>query len=115
MNNESPNDAAQSDFDEDYEQSAYSNLVYVFCFDADEGQKLATSLARYNHEVISFDDMEEFRSAVLIRAPRAVVLDIDSENGKLIKQVFAHRVITTFPVIYISKDDSDFANTTLAY
>jgi DNA-binding response OmpR family regulator len=106
MNNEIPNDVTQSDIDEDSAHSAYSNLVYVFCSDAGEAQNLGTSLMRHNHEVVSFNDLEEFRSAILIRAPHAVVLDIDSEDGKRAKQVFAHRVVTTFPVIYISKDDS---------
>ena len=106
MNNETPNDPAQSGIEEDVSQSKYSNLVYVFCSDENEARQLATSLARHNHEVVTFNDMEEFRAAILMHAPRAVVLDIDTDDGQRIKQVFAHRVVTTFPVIYVSKNDS---------
>lgn len=106
MNDEAPSDATQTDIDENSSHSAYSNLVYVYSSDGDEAQQLATSLTRHNHDVVSFNDLEEFRSAILVRAPHAVVLDIDSENGQHARQVFAHRVVTTFPVIYVSKHDS---------
>lgn len=106
MNIETPNDAAQTDIDESANHIAYSNLVYVFCSDESGAQQLGTSLAKYNHDVVSFSDLEEFRSAILVRAPHAVVLDIDSDEGQRAKKVFAHRVVTTFPVIYISKNDS---------
>lgn len=106
MNNETPNDAAHTDIDENSQYGAYSNLVYVFCSNAGDAQHLGAALTRHNHEVVSFNELEEFRSAILIRAPHAVVLDIDSEDGKRAKQVFAHRVVTTFPVVYISSNDS---------
>ena len=106
MNSETPNDAAQTDIDENSHTGAYGNLVYVFCSDEGEAQGLGEALIRHNHDVVSFNDLEEFRSAILIRAPHAVVLDIDSEDGKRAKQVFVHRVVTTFPVIYISTNDS---------
>jgi DNA-binding response OmpR family regulator len=106
MSNENPNEISDSDMDESANQTKYSNLVYVFCSEENEGRGLATSLAKHNHEVLSFSDPEEFRSAILIRAPHAVVLDIDSDIGQRAKQVFAHRVVTTFPVIYVSNDDS---------
>lgn len=106
MSNENPKDGTQSFIDEDDSQTKYSNLVYVFCSDENEGVHLAASLARHNHEVVSFNDLEEFRSAILVRAPHIVVLDIDSADGQRAKQVFALRVVTTFPVIYVSKDDS---------
>ncbi len=106
MSTEIPNDGAESEIDESSHHSAYSNLVYVFCSDDGEARQLGISLTRHNHEVVSFSDLEEFRAAILVRAPHAIVLDIDSEKGQRAKQVFAHRVVTTFPVIYVSKEDS---------
>lgn len=112
MNNETQNDVPQDNNndndgnDENSYLSTYKNLVYVFSSDEGDACQLATALTRLNHEVLSFSDLEEFRSAILVRAPRVAVIDIDSENGQLAKNVFAHRVVTSFPVIYISSDDS---------
>ena len=106
MSNETPNDLQQSDSDDHSTQSAYSNLVYVFSADQGVAQQLATSLTRHNHEAVSFSELEEFRAAILMRAPHAVVLDIDSESGQRAKKAFAHRVVTSFPVIYVSGDDN---------
>jgi DNA-binding response OmpR family regulator len=99
------NPNAETDVLGDGAAGGYGNVVYVFCIDANEANQLAKSLAKHNHEVISFSDLDEFRSAILIRAPHVVVLDIDSNAGQRAKKVFAHRVVTTFPVIYISKED----------
>jgi DNA-binding response OmpR family regulator len=60
----------------------------------------------FNHEVVFFSDLEEFRAAILIRAPAAVVLDIDSEQGQRAKAAMTTRVITTFPAIYVSAHDN---------
>ena len=106
MNNETPYEDTAASNDENSYQSAYSNLVYVFSSDDSAARQLATALTRHNHDVVSFSDLEEFRSAILVRAPHAVVLDIDSESGQRAKKVFAHRVVTTFPVIYVSNDDN---------
>lgn len=85
-----------------------NDLIYVFCEDSDAARQLAGSLALHNHEVESFSDLEEFRAAILIRAPQAVVLDIDTEAGQRARQVLAHRGATAFPVIYISSEDLFF-------
>lgn len=85
--------------------SRYYDLVYIYSADAAYVNELSAALGVFDHEVIGFFDLEEFRSAILVRAPAAVVLDIDSEGGKLAKRAMATRVITSFPVIYISAVD----------
>lgn len=83
----------------------YFDLVYVFSSDSTFSSELTTALRFYDHEVVGFTDIDEFRSAILIRAPQAVVLDIDSEAGQKAKQAMATRVVTTFPAIYVSAKD----------
>jgi DNA-binding response OmpR family regulator len=85
--------------------SRYCDLVYIYSADTAYVNELSAALGVFDHEVIGFFDLEEFRSAILVRAPAAVVLDIDSEGGKLAKSAMATRVITSFPVIYISAVD----------
>mgnify|MGYP000019865978 CR=1 FL=1 len=108
MNNSTLNHTSETDAmgkSDNNEQLKYSNIVYIFCADIDDAHQLGRALSLQNHEIVAFNDLEEFRSAVLVRAPHAVLLDIDSEDGQHAKRVFAHRVVTTFPVIYLSKED----------
>lgn len=86
-------------------QGRYFDLVYIFSADPQYAQDVANALSVYNHEVLGFSDLDEFRSAILVRAPAAAVLDIDSESGKVAKDSMALRVITSFPVIYVSSND----------
>lgn len=88
------------------ESTRYLDLVYIYSVDNRYVQELSNALSVYDHEVIGFSDLEEFRSAILVRAPAAAVLDIDSEAGKLAKTAMSTRVITSFPVIYISANDN---------
>lgn len=83
----------------------YFDLVYVFSADSTFSSELSTALRFYDHEVVGFSDLDEFRAAILIRAPQAVVVDIDSEDGKRARQAMSVRVVTTFPAIYISSHD----------
>jgi DNA-binding response OmpR family regulator len=87
-------------------QSRQFDLVYLYAANVEYGKDLAQLLGLFNYEVIHFSDLEEFRSAILVRAPAAVVLDIDSEQGQRAKAAMAVRVITTFPAIYVSARDN---------
>lgn len=87
-------------------QSRQFDLVYVYAYDASYGADLAQLMRLFNYEVLCFSDLEEFRAAILIRAPAAVVIDIDSEAGQRAKAALAVRVVTTFPSIYISAQDN---------
>lgn len=87
-------------------QSKYCDLVYIYSADAAYMHELSAALGAFDHEVIGFFDLEEFRAAILVRVPAAAVIDIDSEGGKLAKSAMATRVITSFPVIYISAIDN---------
>lgn len=89
----------------EYQHMKRLDLVYVFSGDQTFGAELVTALQFYDHEVIGFSDLEEFRSAILVRAPAAVILDIDSAAGKQARGAMAKRVITSFPVIYVSMYD----------
>ena len=84
----------------------YLDLVYIFSADAEFARDTVEALSVFDHEVIGFSDLDEFRSAILVRAPAAAVLDIDSDMGKLAKDSMAARVITSFPVIYVSTRDN---------
>lgn len=84
----------------------YLDLVYIFSADPQFARDTVNALSVFNHEVIGFSDLDEFRSAILVRAPAAAVLDIDSDSGKLAKDSMAARVITSFPVIYVSSRDN---------
>ncbi len=88
------------------EPTRYFDLVYIYSADNSYVQELSNALSVYDHEVVGFSDLEEFRSAILVRAPAAAVLDIDSDAGKLAKAAMSTRVITSFPVIYISANDN---------
>ncbi len=83
----------------------YFDLVYVFSSDPTFSNELSTALRFYDHEVVGFSDLDEFRSAILVRAPQAVVLDIDSDSGRRAREAIASRVVTTFPAIYVSSTD----------
>lgn len=82
------------------------DLVYIYSESAAYAYELTEALSIYEHEVIGFSDLDEFRSAILVRAPAAVVLDIDSVGGRLARDSMTARVITSFPVIYISANDN---------
>nr|WP_315469286.1 response regulator [uncultured Undibacterium sp.] len=86
-------------------QGRYFDLVYVYSADPQYAQEIANALSLYNHEVLGFFDLDELRSAILVRAPAALVLDVDSDSGKVVKESMALRVITSFPVVYISSND----------
>jgi len=88
------------------EASRQSDLVYIYSFDLSYGTDLAQLMRLFNYEILSFCDLDEFRAAILIRAPAAVVIDIDSDAGQLAKAALAIRVVTTFPAIYISAHDN---------
>jgi DNA-binding response OmpR family regulator len=88
------------------EASRQSDLVYIYSFDLSYGADLAQLMRLFNYEILSFSDLDEFRAAILIRAPAAVVIDIDSDAGQLAKAALAIRVVTTFPAIYISAHDN---------
>lgn len=103
--NATPGEQEMDDIPES-SQSKYCDLVYIYSADAAYMHELSVALGAFDHEVIGFFDLEEFRAAILVRAPAAAVLDIDSEGGKLAKSAMATRVITSFPVIYISAIDN---------
>jgi len=103
--NATPGEQEMDDIPES-SQSKYCDLVYIYSVDAAYMHELSVALGAFDHEVIGFFDLEEFRAAILVRAPAAAVLDIDSEGGKLAKSAMATRVITSFPVIYISAIDN---------
>ncbi|MFZ6820108.1 response regulator [Undibacterium sp. Ji22W] len=90
----------------DDELTRHPDLVYVYSDSVSYAQQLADALSIYSHEVIGFSDLDEFRSAILVRAPSAAILDIDSAGGRLAKDSMAARVITSFPVIYVSSNDN---------
>ncbi|MBY0572989.1 MAG: response regulator [Undibacterium sp.] len=107
MNNSSDTSNDQVDANtDDGMQTRYHDLVYVYSADPGFSQEFTTSLRFYDHEVLGFHDLEEFRSAIMVRAPAAVILDIDSESGQRAKKAMASRVITTFPAIYVSSHDN---------
>lgn len=81
------------------------SLVYVFSTDNNFSVALCSTLTLYGYEVIGFSDLEEFRSAILVRAPAAVVVDIDSSEGRHAKKALAIRAVTTFPSMYVSAID----------
>jgi DNA-binding response OmpR family regulator len=89
----------------DDEHTRELDLVYIYAESAGYANELAAALNIYEHEVIGFSDLDEFRSAILVRAPAAAVLDIDSVSGRLARDSMAARVITSFPVIYVSAND----------
>lgn len=84
----------------------YFDLVYVFSADPHYGQLIVDRLSNYDHEVVGFSDFDEFCSAITVRAPAAVVLDIDSDSGALAKDAMIARGVTNFPVIYLSTSDN---------
>ncbi|MBC3874849.1 response regulator [Undibacterium flavidum] len=90
----------------DDEVTRHPDLVYVYSDSVSYAHELADALSIYGHEVLGFSDLDEFRSAILVRAPSAAVLDIDASGGRLAKDSMAARVITSFPVIYVSSNDN---------
>jgi DNA-binding response OmpR family regulator len=87
-------------------QAGYRSLVYIFNAERDNGQQLADTLELYSHEAIAFSNLEEFRSAIVVRRPQAAVVDIDSDEGRRAKQALGARVAATFPVIFTSFEDN---------
>ena len=100
-NAERPDDDAS-----DKTPTRYLDLVYVFSVDPHYVQLMVDRLCHYDHEVIGFSDFDEFRSAITVRAPAAVVLDIDSDSGLLAKDAMTAGGVTNFPVIYLSSNDN---------
>lgn len=90
----------------DDEHTRERDLVYIYSESASYAHELTGVLSIYEHEVIGFSDLDEFRSAILVRAPAAAVLDIDSAGGRSARDLMAARVITSFPVIYVSANDN---------
>jgi DNA-binding response OmpR family regulator len=90
----------------DITPARYLDLVYVFSADPHYGQLIVDRLSNYDHEVAGFSDFDEFCSAIAVRAPAAVVLDIDSDSGALAKDAMIARGVTNFPVIYLSTSDN---------
>lgn len=83
----------------------YIDLVYVFSVDAKFSPELCTALSVFNHEVLAFSDFNEFNLALAARAPDAVIVDIDSDEGRILKHAIANKVKTGAPVIYVSSHD----------
>ncbi len=110
MNNDLPEFAEENDTEsfEELNHSGYTSLVYLYFSDKEAGQQLAAALALHHHEVRSFEDAEELQSAIIVRAPQALVIDIDSATGRTARSKIRNRVISSFPVIYISSVD-DFS------
>lgn len=100
-------DAVQADeIQADDEHTRERDLVYIYSESVGYAHELTEVLSIYEHEVIGFSDLDEFRSAILVRAPAAAVLDIDSAGGRSARDLMAARVITSFPVIYVSANDN---------
>lgn len=104
--NETPIDTDEGQGSPDHIDELSRSLVYIFSSDRDAALQLALSLEIYQHETQAFTDPEELRSAIVMRQPQAVVVDIDSDAGRLVREAMAHRVITTFPAIYMSWEDN---------
>lgn len=110
MNNDFPESATISNEEsfEELNNPDYRSLVYLYFSDTDAGQQLAAALEMYQHEVICFDEADELQSAIMVRMPQALVVDVDSPAGMATRKKISNRVISNFPIIYISAID-DFA------
>ncbi|MFZ6657306.1 response regulator [Undibacterium sp. TJN19] len=102
---DSAEDKANMESFEESNQAGYHHLVYLYFSDEEAGQQLATALAAYHYEAIQFHEPEELLSAIQVRAPHALLMDIDSEAGKRARLRLGNRLISSFPVIYISSQD----------
>ena len=107
MNNDFPefNEQDNADSVEELQQPVYSSLVYLYFPDKEAGQRLAEALALLHHEVLCFDEADELQSAILVRAPQALVIDIDTPGGQRARVKMGNRVISAFPFIYVSAVD----------
>lgn len=90
---------------EELNRADYRSLVYLYFSDLDAGQQLAATLELYQHEVLCFDEADELQSAIMVRMPQALVIDVDSQAGMIARKKISNRVISNFPVIYISAED----------
>jgi DNA-binding response OmpR family regulator len=84
----------------------YRSLVYVFNTDSEAAHHLARVLELYQHEVVAFSSLDEFRAAMVVRRPQAAVVDIDSEEGRQARKAFGTRIARIFPVVFISHEDN---------
>ncbi|MFZ6732940.1 response regulator [Undibacterium sp. Ji42W] len=107
MNNDLPESEKINEEEsfEELNQADYRSLVYLYFSDADAGQQLAATLELYHHEVVCFDEANELQSAIMVRLPQALVVDVDSPAGMATRKKIANRVISNFPIIYISEMD----------
>ena len=107
MNNDLPESATISSEEsfEELNNPDYRSLVYLYFSDNDAGQQLAATLEMYHHEVICFDEADELQSAIMVRIPQALVIDVDSPAGMAARKKMGNRVISNFPIIYISAID----------
>ncbi|MBC3907006.1 response regulator [Undibacterium umbellatum] len=90
---------------EELNQPDYHSLVYLYFADNEAAQQLATTLELHHHEVICFDDADELQSAIIVRAPQALVMDVDSTAGEIARKKIGNRIIGNCPVIYVSAID----------
>ncbi|MCH8620034.1 response regulator [Undibacterium sp. TS12] len=110
MDNNYPTYVCEHDTEsfEELNQAACYSLVYLYFSDLNAARQLAATLALHHYEVVCFNVATELQSAILVRAPRALIIDIDTEAGQLARSRIRNRVITSFPVIYVSAID-DFS------
>ncbi|MFZ6743078.1 response regulator [Undibacterium sp. JH2W] len=107
MNNDIP-DSVETGSDESFEdlnKSDYRSLVYLYFSDADAALQLAATLEMYHHEVVCFEEADELQSAILVRIPQALVVDVDSPAGQATRKKMGKRIISNFPIIYVSAID----------
>ncbi|BBB59263.1 hypothetical protein UNDKW_0990 [Undibacterium sp. KW1] len=90
---------------EELNHTDYRSLVYLYVPDINAGQQLAATLELYQHEVLCFTEADELQSAIMVRMPQALVMDVDSPAGMATRKKIANRVISNFPIIYISEMD----------
>ncbi|PXX43826.1 response regulator [Undibacterium pigrum] len=105
---ELPEVSDDENFEESFEhmnESDYRSLVYLYFPDDETARQLAATLAMHHHEVVCFDAADELQSAIVVRAPQALVMDIDSPAGQIARKKMGNRVISNFPIIYISAID----------
>lgn len=91
---------------EELNHTDYRSLVYLYFPDIDAGQQLAATLELYQHEVLCFTEADELQSAIMVRMPQALVMDVDSPAGMAARKKMGNRVISNFPIIYISAVDN---------
>lgn len=107
MDNDFPElpDVSNEESFEQMNEPDYHSLVYLYFPDDETVRQLAATLAMHHHDVVCFDDATELQSAIVVRAPQALVMDIDSPAGQIARKKMGNRIISNFPVIYISAVD----------